>query len=93
MTKPTGRPPGLILHTEAFEALIQARGMLKKDVAETCGLSASFLADLLAKRGGASSTRAQAIADALRVPLAVIFPESAGWVSPLPDREAKRVAA
>jgi transcriptional regulator with XRE-family HTH domain len=90
---PKGRPSGLLVHAEAFEALVAARGLFKKDVADEAGLSAGFVADLLAHRSGASRPTAERIASALGVTLAAIFPEAVGWVGPLPDRDAKRGAA
>lgn len=88
-----GRRPGQILYAEAFEALLAARNILKKDIAEEIGVSPSFIADLLACRGGASDEVAARIASALNVKVAAIFPEIAGWTSPIPDRDAKRRAA
>jgi hypothetical protein len=85
-----GRKPGLVLHSEGFEAIISARGLLKKDVATDAGFSASFLADLLAHRGGASRAVAEGLASTIGVKPAALFPELVGWVSPLPDRERKR---
>lgn len=90
--KPIGRPAGLILHAEGFEALLALRGgLLKKDVAADATITPSYLADLLAHRGGASPEVAARIATTLSVKPEALFPELAGWVSPLPDREAKRV--
>ena len=91
--RPAGRPPGRLLHTEAFEAILVARNLLKKDVAAEAGIAPSFLADLLAHRGGASADIADKIAGALGVKLGALFPESVGWMSPLPDRDARRTAA
>lgn len=88
--RPVGRPVGRVLHTEAFEAILAARNLMKKDVAHDAGVAPSFLADLLAHRGGASPEKAEAIAASLGVKVAALFPEAAGWVSPLPDRDAKR---
>lgn len=88
-----GRPSGRLIHAECFEALLSAKNMLKKDVAADCDLSASFLADLLAHRSGASPAVADRLAGALGVKVAALFPEAAGWVAPLPDRDARRVAA
>jgi transcriptional regulator with XRE-family HTH domain len=84
---------GRVLHTEAFEAILAARNILKKDIAQEAGVTASFLADLLAHRGGASPEKADAIAAALGVKVAALFPEVAGWVSPIPQRDGKREAA
>ena len=88
----TGRPAGNVLHAEGFEAILVARNLLKRDVATEAGVTPSFLADLLAHRCGASDPVADRIADALGVKVAALFPERAGWVSPLPDRDAKRQA-
>jgi hypothetical protein len=93
MPKPLGRPPGLLLHAEAFEAILAGRGLLKKDVAVDAGITASFLADLLAHRGGASRPVAERLAGTLGVKVAALFPETAGWVGPLPDRESRRQVA
>ena len=82
-----------MIHAEAFEALLVARNLLKSAVAKEAGFSPSFLSTLLCHRAGASPAKAEALADALGVPIAAIFPEASGWVSPLPDRGAKRVAA
>lgn len=89
----TGRPPGRLLHTEAFEAILAARNILKKDLAAEVGMSPAFLSDLLAHRGGASAEVAEGIASSLGVKLGALFPEAVGWVGPLPDRDAKRVTA
>lgn len=93
MPKPKGRPNGLLIHAEAFEAICGAKGYLKKDVAADAGVSPSFLADLLAHRGGTTRPTAERIASTLGVKLAALFPETAGWIGPLPDREAKRETA
>ena len=90
MTKQGGRPNGKLIHSEAFEAILAGRGLLKKDVAADCNVSASFLADLLAHRGGASDAVAESIAESLGVKVAALFPEFVGWVGPIPDRTAKR---
>jgi len=91
MPNKRGRKPGLILHSEGFEALIAGRH-LKKDVAADAGMSAGFLADLLAHRGGASPVVAERLASSLAVPVAAIFPEVVGWVAPPPAREGTRGA-
>jgi hypothetical protein len=90
MPKQGGRPPGLVIHAEGFEALLAARNLLKSTVANEAEVSASFLADLLAHRGGASPEIVDRIAGALGVNPAALFPELAGWVSPLPNRAARR---
>ncbi len=92
MAKPKGRPTGLLIHAEAFEAICSARGHLKKQVAADADVSPSFLADLLAHRGGTTRPIAERIASTLGVKPEALFPELAGWVSPLPDRNGKRVA-
>lgn len=88
-----GRPPGRLLHAEAFEALVAAKNLLKKDVAADAGLSPQFLADLLAHRGGASPAVAERLAATLGVKPSALFPELAGWIGPLPDRDARRAVA
>lgn len=88
-----GRPSGRLIHAEGFEALIAARRLLKKDVAADCEVSASYLADLLAHRCGASIDTAERLAGSLGVKVAAIFPEASGWIAPLPDRDGKRIAA
>lgn len=91
MTKRTpGRPTGRLLHAEAFEAILTARNILKKDIAKDVGVSPGFLADLLAHRGGASGAVSARLASSLGVKEAALFPEAAGWIGPLPDRDAKR---
>lgn len=90
MARQRGRPSGRLIHAEAFEAIVAARGLLKKDVAADAGLSPSFVADLLAHRGGASPQVVERLASALGVKPAAIFPEIVGWIGPLPDRDAKR---
>lgn len=85
-----GRPPGRLIHAEGFEAILAARNLLKRDVAAEAGVSPGFLADLLAHRGGASPQVVDRLAGALGVNPAAIFPELVGWISPLPDREARR---
>ena len=84
-----------MIHAEAVEALLAAREprMLKRDLCDDGAVSPSFLSDLLAHRCGASDEVANRIAGALGVNPAAIFPELAGWMSPLPDREAKRTGA
>lgn len=93
MPKQAGRPSGRILFTEGFEALLASRHLLKSTIAAEAGVSPSFLSDLLARRTGASEAVAERIAEALSVPVGALFPELAGWVSPLPDRDRKRAAA
>lgn len=90
MTTKGGRPNGLLLHAEAFEAVVAAKNLLKKDVAAECEVSPGYLADLMAHRGGASPVVAERLASALGVKIAALFPERAGWIGPLPDRDAKR---
>jgi hypothetical protein len=88
-----GRPAGRLIHAEGFEALLAAKHLRKKDVAASCDLSPGFLADLLAHRSGASEPVALRLATALGVKVAAIFPEAAGWIAPLPDRDARRPKA
>jgi lambda repressor-like predicted transcriptional regulator len=88
--RPTGRPNGRLLHADACEALIACRGLMKRTTAAAAGISPTFLADLLAHRAGASDDVVERLADALEVKPAALFPELAGWVGPLPDRDAKR---
>lgn len=90
MPRTTGRPAGRILHAQCFEAIQALSGQQKAEVAKSAGISASYLSDLLAHRAGASDTTAANLAEALGVPPVAIFPEIAGWVSPLPDREQRR---
>lgn len=82
-----------MIHAEAFESLLQIRRLKKKDLASSCELSPSFIADLLAHRAGASEETVDAISAVLAVPAEVLFPELSGWVSPLPDRSARRTRA
>ena len=89
-TKQGGRPSGEMLFAENFEALLAERGLKKKDIASSAGCSAAFIADLLAGRAGAAPDTASAIAAAVGVPAMLLFPERAGWLSPLPDRKARR---
>ncbi len=93
ITNKGGRPAGRLIHAEGFEALAAARKMLKKDVAALSGVSAGYLADLLAHRCGAAEDTADRLATALGVKVAALFPEASGWVAPLPDRDGKRAAA
>lgn len=86
----TGRPNGRMIHAEALEALLAARNILKRDLAAESDISANYLSDLLAHRGGASPDVVDRISGALGVKPAAIFPEIVGWMSPLPDRDAKR---
>jgi transcriptional regulator with XRE-family HTH domain len=92
ITNKGGRPSGRLIHAEGFEALLAARNLLKKDLASDCGVSPSYLADLLAHRCGASEATADRLASALGVKLAALFPEASGWVAPFPDRRGRRVA-
>ena len=79
-----------MIHAEGFEALVAAKNLLKKDVCADAGITAGFLTDLLAHRGGASEPVVRALSGTLGVQPVAIFPEIAGWVSPLPDRAAIR---
>lgn len=90
MPKSNGRPSGLLIHAEAFEAILAARNMLKRNVAEDAELSPSFLADLLAHRGGTTRPVAERLASTLGVKVEALFPELAGWVGPLPNRDNRR---
>lgn len=85
-----GRPPGRIIHAEGFEALVAAKNLLKKDVCADAGITPGFLTDLLAHRGGASESVVRALSSTLGVQPVALFPEVAGWVSPIPDRSAQR---
>ena len=93
MPKRGGRPNGLLIYTEAFEAICAARNLLKKQVAEDADVSPSFLADLLAHRGGTRRDVAERLASTLGVKPQATFPELAGWIGPIPDRKAKREVA
>lgn len=95
MKRTAGRPPGSILYTEAFEAILKARKLAKKDVCATAGISPGFLTDLLACRAGASTAVVEALTRALNVDASAIFPELAArpWTSPIPNRTATRRAA
>jgi transcriptional regulator with XRE-family HTH domain len=90
ITNKGGRPAGRLIHAEGFEAIAAARKLLKKDVAALAEVSPGYLADLLAHRCGASDATAERIATALGCTVAALFPEAAGWIAPLPDRDAKR---
>lgn len=92
MPKTRGRKPGHLIHAEGFEAILAAKGHLKKDVATDAGLSPSFLADLLAHRGGASPEVAERLASTIGVKVSALFPEVVGWIGPLPDRDRRREA-
>jgi transcriptional regulator with XRE-family HTH domain len=85
-----GRPAGRLIHAEAFEALLAARGWLKRAVADQAGVTPGFLADLLAHRRGASPDVVARLAAVFEVPPAALFPEIVGWVAPLPDRQGVR---
>ena len=87
---PTGRPPGKMLHAATFEFALATKGLLKQDVAHTAGIHPSTLAGLLARRGCASPAVVERLAATLEVKPEALFPELAGWVSPLPDRTATR---
>ena len=76
------RPRGLRLNTPAFEAILDARGKGRTYVAEASGKNLSFVSDLAFGRYGASRETAKAIADALLVDPAVLFPELAGFSAP-----------
>lgn len=91
-TNKGGRPSGRLIHSEGFEAILAARGLLKKDIAADCGVSAGYLADLLAHRCGASAVMAEKLAGSIGVKVAALFPEAAGWIAPLPDRSGRRAA-
>jgi hypothetical protein len=84
-----------MIHAEALEALLAARvpRLLKRDLCDDAQVSPGFLSDLLAHRCGAAEDVAERIAGSLGVNPAAIFPEIAGWVSPLPDRDARREVA
>lgn len=90
MPKPKGRPNGLLIHAEGFEAICAARNVLKRQVAADADVSPSFLADLLAHRGGTTRPIADRLASTLGVRVEALFPELAGWVGPLPDRDRRR---
>lgn len=80
-----------MLHAESFEAFLLITSQSKSKVAKAAGISPSYLSDLLAHRAGASESTAANLAEALGpVAPVAIFPEIAGWVSPLPDRDQKR---
>lgn len=89
----SGRPNGRMIHAEGVEALLAARNILKRDLSAEADITPQFLSDLLAHRSGASDAVVDRISGALGVKPAAIFPEIAGWVSPLPDRDAKRKTA
>lgn len=93
MASRRGRPAGRLLHAEGFEAILAARNLLKKDVCFDADVSPGFLTDLLAHRAGASPAVVERLSASLGVRPVALFPEIAGWVSPLPDRDGRREAA
>lgn len=70
-----------------------AKHLLKKDVCADAGITPGYLTDLLAHRCGASPEKVDKLCNTLGVTAAALFPEAAGWVGPLVDRNAKRSAA
>lgn len=83
-----GRPKGLALNRRAFDHELQrwqlATGGTKADLAAECNLSAQMLGDMTGvKRAGASPKTAAALASALSCPVETLFPEVAGFGSPL----------
>ncbi len=85
-----GRPPGLVLHTEAFEALVALARWTKRDLAIAAGIEPTTLSDLIAHRCGTTLPKATRLAGALGVPTSAIFPELARWVAPQVVRKQKR---
>lgn len=89
----TGRPNGRLIHAEGLEALLAARGLLKRDLCSEATISPGLLSDLLAHRAGASPSTIEKLTGALAVKPEALFPEIVGWIGPIPDRDAKRGAA
>jgi transcriptional regulator with XRE-family HTH domain len=58
--------------------------MTKTEIAKATGKNLSFVSDLTYGRYGASAPTAKAIADALRCPLDMLFPQAAGYREPEP---------
>lgn len=70
------------LNRSAFDFALAMRGMNKTEVADAAGKNLSFISDLTYGRYGASAPTAKAIADALRCPIDMLFPEQAGFAAP-----------
>lgn len=70
------------LNRAAFDFALETRGMTKTEVAEAADKNLSFISDLAYGRYGASAPTAKAIADALRCPIDMLFPEQAGFSAP-----------
>lgn len=75
-------PVGLVLHTPAFDAVIQCRGHSANEVGRLAGVSPATLSRLRTSRRAASEATAEALATALEVHPAALFPQLAGWTPP-----------
>lgn len=72
----------MTLNRSAFDFALQERGMTKTQIAEAIDKNLSFVSDLAYGRYGASAPTARAMADALRCPLDMLFPQAAGYGEP-----------
>lgn len=91
-----GRPAGLILHAEAFEAILSLTGTLKSDFARSIEISPAALSKYLSHQRGVPAKVREAMVRELGVPEAAIFPEAVtyadgeGWMAPNRKRDTAR---
>lgn len=73
------RPKGVLLDADTFQALLDARGMSQREVAERSGMSAQTISALYRRTTRASLATAEQVAAALGCAPAALFPELGGW--------------
>lgn len=72
------RPKGSLLHTAAFRALLDAKGLTQKVIADRSGLSVQTISALCTQSTRASAPTAQAVASAVGCEAEALFPELSG---------------
>ena len=72
------RPKGFLLHPPAFRALLAAKGLAQRDIAERSGRSVTTISGLYKQNHRASAATAQSIATAIGCEAEAVFPEMSG---------------
>lgn len=72
----------LVLHTQAFDAITRCQGHSANEAARRAKISSTTLVYLRSHHRGASESTVEALATALDVDPAALFPQLAGWTPP-----------
>jgi len=78
MVPAMARPKGFLLSPSAFRAILDAKGLTQKDIADRTGKTAQTISGLYRQDHRASAPMAQAIATAVGCEAEALFPELTG---------------